>query len=86
MPPICKKCTPEDARIINAIETLDNSNCSSVSEAVQGFIVLYRKLLWRYQNRENSTIYSSYNKALDNIQKQVLLVYIQKYYTAGKAV
>jgi hypothetical protein len=86
MPPIRKKCTPEDARIINAIEALDNGDCGSVSEAARGFTVPYRKLLRRYQNRENSTIHGGHNKTLDDAQEQALLVYIQRCYTAGKAV
>ena len=86
MPPICKKCSPEDARIIKAIEALDSGDCGSVSEAARGFTVPYHKLLQQYQNRENSTTHGGHNKALDDAQEQALLVYIQRCHIAGKAV
>jgi hypothetical protein len=77
MPPVRTKSSPEEARIVRAVEALDAGEYLSVSAAYKAFNVLYHKLLGRYRHRTKAS-HSGQNKALDKAQEAALLEYIDR--------
>jgi len=71
------KNTPEEGRIVKAMEALRNGECKSVSEAHIAFNILYKKLLGRYCHRSKA-LHGGQNKALDKAQEEALLEYIDR--------
>src|SRR5450432_2115103 len=77
MPPIRNKVTPEEGRIVKAMEALKSSECKTVSDAQKAFNIPYKKLLGRFRHGMKAS-HGGQNKALDEAQEQALLEYIDR--------
>src|SRR5450432_1521199 len=78
MPPIRTKITPEEQRITRAIKALNSGECKNVVDTNRTYNVPYDKLRYRYQGRACNDTNDSLNKALNKVQEQALLQYIDR--------
>jgi hypothetical protein len=70
--------TPKEQRIAKAIKALDSGECKSVADANRTYNVPYNKLRYRYQGRPCNNTNGGLNRALNRVQEQALLLYIDQ--------
>jgi len=83
MPVVRTKSNPEESRITKAINALVSSEQPSVLAAHKAFNVPYKKLLGRYAHGTEAS-HGGQNKALDKVQEEALLQYIDRCSELGR--